>query len=102
MKQTIRVCAGRKCTERGSVGIMQRLEEYFGLSAGDNNDRADLDFCQCTGYCEQGPNVVIGTDQIIYEAKCSSVAEKIEAGETVKMTEPNLEEIIKNDFLGNL
>ena len=81
---------------------MDRLTAFFGLPSGSRNDQIDLDFCSCTGYCEQGPNVMIDETHIIYEAKRDTVAEKIQNNETVKMWVPDLDEIAKDDFLGML
>ncbi len=79
---------------------MDRLTEFFGVTSGSNNDQVDLDFCSCTGYCEQGSNVIIDETHIIHEAKRDTVAEKIQNNETVKMFVPDLDEIAKDDFLG--
>ncbi len=102
MNTKIRVCNGNKCTPRGAMSIMERLEAYFSLKAGTKNDRADLDFCSCTGYCERGPNVIIDDNRIIHEASAGTIAEKIENNEVIEMTLPDMDTIIKNDFLGDL
>lgn len=81
---------------------MHRLEEYFGLTFGSKNERADLDFTSCVDYCEQGPNVVIDDEYIIHEANTKTIAEKIERNEVQKLVHPTLDAIAKDDFLGDV
>ncbi len=102
MPKQIRVCCGRRCIEGGAAGIMQRLEQNFGLSSPGQNEQVDLDFCSCTGYCEQGPNVVINEEFIITSATPGTITEKITREEQIKMVTPDFESIQHNDFLGDL
>lgn len=81
---------------------MERLSTFFGLQPGGKNDQTDLDFCACTGYCEQAANVVIDETHIIHEAKAETIAEKIERGETSEIYIPDFDTIAKDDFLGDL
>ena len=81
---------------------MKRLGEYFGVASGNKNEQVDLDFCPCTGYCEQGPNVVIDEEFIIHEASPGTITAKIENNEVVKIINPDFNDIASNDFLGDL
>ena len=76
--RTIRVCNSSHCSYRGSGKIMAALEKIFGISAGNKNESVDLAFCPCTGFCEQGPNVVVNDEQFYLNAKPETIAHELE------------------------
>lgn len=95
----IRVCTGPHCSYRGSNRIMEVLEKFFGLTSGNKNDSVDLGYCACTGFCEQGPNVVINDEHIIHEAKQNTITEKVTTNQTVPIIHPtadNLDSILND------
>ncbi len=78
---------------------METLEQFFGLRAGEQNNETDLDYCRCTDFCEQGPNVVVNDDFIYHEAKPKNIIERLEtepAQKIVRPDEASLDKIISN------
>jgi NADH:ubiquinone oxidoreductase subunit E len=71
--RTLRVCHGPHCSFRGSPRILEQLKEFF-------KQREDVTVCagSCTGFCEQGPNVVENEEIIYHDAKAGTIAERIE------------------------
>jgi NADH-quinone oxidoreductase subunit F len=60
---TIFVCQGTGCLSSGSDAVYEALKEE--ISQQGISD-AEVDFTGCHGFCEQGPNVVIEPEGILY------------------------------------
>ena len=58
---TVRVCLGTACYVRGSTKILRRLEETFGVAAGETTrDRlCTLEVVRCMGACGLAPAVMV-------------------------------------------
>lgn len=76
----VRVCCSRSCTAFGAKDIMKKISEETGLKPGEKNDRMDLDYCGCLGYCARSPNVMIDDKNIVFSASPETVMEEIEEG----------------------
>jgi NADH:ubiquinone oxidoreductase subunit E len=101
MSKQIRVCCRRTCEPRGAKRVMYALEDFFGLKAGEKNDKIDLDYRSCTGYCEQGPNVVENSDKIYHGSSSSNIVERInnDEGKKLETIKPDkLEKILSDLF----
>ncbi len=99
MSKKIRVCAGPHCSYRGSNRIMETLEKFFGIKAGRQTTETDLDFCRCTDFCEQGPNVVVNDNSIYHESKPKNIIERLEKELGEKIVKPDsgsLDKIVDN------
>ena len=82
----IRVCNGPHCSFRQSSRVMDALREFFAKK--NTHAVIDLEYCSCTGFCEQGPNVVVD-DALLYEyAGPDAIGEQIERGEGKKLYDP--------------
>ena len=102
----IRVCCGMTCSVMGSGKVMKKLEETTGLKQGESKDGVDLNYCACTGYCHMAPSVVVNGN-FIHEANPDTIVEEIEkvAGlppQDTGVSDATLEEIMNNDFLGDI
>lgn len=103
MMKYIRVCNGKKCGPAGSGSIMQAIERAFGVRSGQQNDEIDLDFCACTGNCEQAPNVRVGGRHIIHHANRDTVVKKIQNNEVDEIKKILIDEnFLGDNFLGDL
>lgn len=96
MPKKLGVCCKKTCAQRGAEHILNELKKQY------TNSDTTVEACDCTGFCEEGPNVVIDNDFIIHEATVPTIVEKIKKGEYKKINQPTFEEISKNDFLGDL
>ncbi len=56
---------------------MEKLSSFFGLNAGEKDDRIDLDYCRCLGFCSEAPNVAVD-GQFVTNTSPSTVIEDIE------------------------
>jgi NADH-quinone oxidoreductase subunit E len=65
-KHTIHVCTGTACHVRGSVQILNRLEQKLGIRPGQTTpDRQfTLETVNCLGCCALGPVVVVDDDYL--------------------------------------
>lgn len=77
----IRVCNSRSCSAFGARRVMDGLEEQTGVHAGEHNDRYDLDYCGCLGWCSNSPNVEVDDERILFEVEPSTILARIEKGE---------------------
>ena len=96
MTKRIRVCQGPHCSYRGAGRIMETLVEFFKIN---KNETADLGYCPCTNFCEDGPNVVVDEDRIYHEAQTKNIVERLETEPGELLVQPNeevLEEILKD------
>ncbi len=75
-KRHIYVCMGGTCYNKGSEKVMEKLEQYFGVEAGQENDVVDLDFCGCLGNCDFAVNLEVDGD-IRMQVTPENVIEKI-------------------------
>jgi len=62
-KRTIFVCHGTGCISSGSDAVYEALREEI---ARQGITDAEVDFTGCHGFCEQGPNVVVEPEGILY------------------------------------
>ena len=102
----IRVCCGMTCGVMGAGKVMKSLEESTGLKPGENKDGVDLNYCSCTGNCHLAPSVVVNGN-FIHEAKPETVMAEIEKvavlpPQDTGVSDASLEEIMNNDFLGDI
>jgi NADH:ubiquinone oxidoreductase subunit E len=96
MPKKIEVCTDKTCSKRGS----EQIENYLKKSFDPQN--AEIKKCACTGFCEQGPNIVVDDDYIIHDAKIQTIVQKINNGDYKKIEHLSFEDVSKNDFLGDL
>jgi len=106
VKKNIRVCCGMTCGLMGAGKLMRKIEADTGLNHGEHNDEIDLNYCSCTGRCHLAPNVVVNGN-FIDEAKAETIMTDIEEASTREPQNPgiidaSLEEVLNNDFLGDL
>ena len=79
MKEKIRICKGRKCSENGSARTAEALTARYGSE--------NIEWVECMGYCEIGPNLTF--EGIVYHGSRSrDITERIEnrQGEPMKET----------------
>ncbi len=96
MPKKIEVCTDKNCCKRGSEKIVDHLKKNF------NQNETVVKSCECTGFCEQGPNVIVDDDYIIHDAQVQTIVEKIKHGDYKKIEHLSFEDVSKNDFLGDL
>lgn len=90
---------GPHCSFRNSHRILEVLENFFGLRAGEKNEKVDLDICRCTDNCDFGPNVV-ENDNILYtDAKTKNIVERIEKNEGKPIVPFKIEDLHLDDDL---
>ena len=95
----IRVCNGPHCSYRGSSRIMEALQTFFKLKPGELNDTVDLNYCPCTGFCEQGPNVVVDDEKMYYGIKPGEVIDRLQNESAVDLViiEKEIDQLL-NEF----
>lgn len=99
----IRVCSGMTCSVMGSGKIMRKLQEATGLKYGESNETADLNYCNCTGFCHMAPSVMVNGN-FVHEANVDTIVEQVDQASTLEPQDPGvsdaaIEEILNNDFL---
>ncbi len=105
--KNIRVCCGMTCAMRGARNMMKKIEDETGVKAGEKVGDTDLGYCQCVGYCHAGPNVAVN-ESLIVGAKESTIMHDIDEAmkgnvkTKIHVTDADLNEILNNDFLGDL
>jgi len=100
MQKLVRVCNGSWCKDYGSRGIFKAIKKAFGLKFVNKNDKIDLDYCPCVGYCSSAPNVRVD-ENIIFLAKEGTVVELVNIGGE-EYTKGEVELSLEDDFLGDL
>jgi NADH:ubiquinone oxidoreductase subunit E len=96
----IRVCNSKACSSFGAKSVMEEITKNTGLKPGKTDEKYDLDYCGCTGYCSRSPNLVIDDKLYVFETSPKTVIEDIaEGGEDMTGKEIDLSEV---DFLGDL
>ena len=105
-KKNIRVCCGMTCGVMGAGKLMRKIETETGLKPGEKNEETDLNYCNCTGSCHLAPIVVVNGN-FIHEAKEETIIKDIEEAATREPQDPGIidasvEEVLNNDFLGDL
>ena len=85
-KKTIALCGGPGCLALGSEVLKSRFEDE--LQKHNLDDKVRVIFSGCHGFCEQGPLVVIGPEDIFYcrikeEDVASIVSETLIKGEII-------------------
>jgi len=106
VKKNIRVCCGMTCGVMGAGKLMRKIEAETGLKAGEKNEEVDLNYCSCTGHCHLAPVTVVNGN-FIHEGKEETVLQEIEEAATREPQDPGIidasvDEIMNNDFLGDL
>ena len=92
----IRVCQGPHCSYRKSNRVLDALRAYF-----TSNNDIDLNCCPCTGFCEQGPNVVVNDELVYCFADPKTIGEKVKRNEGAKISELKIEDLkLDDDLLG--
>lgn len=86
---TIRVCNNCSCAKKGSGGVMKKIEETVGLTAGTKNSEYDLDYSACLGCCDFGPNLLVDGNLVLGADKNTVMDEVAKAANS---TTPTLEE----------
>jgi NADH-quinone oxidoreductase subunit E len=69
---TIEICDGANCQTRDADRIVQKVESFFKIKAGDRNRNLSLKRMSCVGRCLEGPIVKINNK--IY---CRMTANKV-------------------------
>ncbi len=87
----IQVCRGPHCTYRGSDRTYTAIKTFFGA-------RADVVRCECTGYCEEGPNVIVDNQKIYRHAKPLDIGERIEKQNGHDLVEITFEDLKIDEF----
>ena len=84
----IAVCAGAACDGMDSAAVAAAFVAEVAKSAGKLDDKIEIRTTGCHGYCEKGPNVVAGPNDVCYfEVQPTDVPEIIAAtlkGEVVE------------------
>ncbi|MFC1717650.1 NADH-ubiquinone oxidoreductase-F iron-sulfur binding region domain-containing protein [Candidatus Poribacteria bacterium] len=85
-RKTIALCGGPGCLALGSEVLKSMFEDE--LQKHNLNDKVRVIFSGCHGFCEQGPLVVIGPEDILYcrvkeENIASIVSETLVKGEII-------------------
>ncbi|MSU75713.1 MAG: (2Fe-2S) ferredoxin domain-containing protein [Candidatus Magasanikbacteria bacterium] len=83
MPKKIRVCAGPHCSYRKSNRILDALRGYF--SAESTAQDVDLDYGACTGFCEEGPNVVVDDETLCRHADTKTIGDDVSTGKGEKL-----------------
>ena len=85
-RPSIAVCAGAACHGLDSMRVAQAFQadlDKLGADAG-----VDVRVTGCHGYCEKGPNVVVGPQEICYfQVTPADVPEIVESARTGKVIE---------------
>lgn len=100
MAKKIKICRGPNCSKHHIEHLEDAIKTDLSLGEEGRNERYELDFCGCTGFCEQGPNVWVDS-KIIHQAKADTVAQKIINDECVDVPPPAISDI-KDDFLNDI
>jgi NADH:ubiquinone oxidoreductase subunit E len=100
--KTIRVCSGRSCRERGATHLMEALAEHYHTKPGGKHAEVDLNFCECIGYCDNAPNVLIDDTILVSDAKTVNIVEQVEHKQGRDIRKMSLDELTKDDFLGDV
>ena len=98
----IRVCDSRSCTVFGAHSVMKALMCETGLQPGEKNEKYDIDWCGCFGWCSNSPNVGIDDKKIIMEADPKTIMQKIEKNEGEDVTGEIIDILKIDNFLGDL
>jgi NADH:ubiquinone oxidoreductase subunit E len=106
VKKNIRVCCGMTCSVMGSGKVMKKIEEATGLKPGEKNEEIDLNYCSCTGNCHLAPSVVVNGN-FVHEANPDTIMNEIETAalkepQESTVTDATIDEILNNDFLGDV
>ncbi len=92
----LRVCVSRSCNSFGSERIMEKISTELDLEPGESNDKYDLDYSGCLGYCSNSPNVLINRGHIVHDSQVETIMEKIkEGGEELEDRVLEIEDIDK-------
>lgn len=99
---TIRVCTGKACTEHGGAKITEALVVKAREIRKTTGAEVDLAPCACVGYCEKAPTVLVDDRILITNADPATVWDKVERRDGQDIRKMSLDELTKDDFLGDL
>lgn len=80
---------------------MEALAANYQTKPGGQNTNVDLNFCGCLGYCEQAPAVLVDDTILIPNATTDTVAKNVETKQGLDIRKMSLDELTKDDFLGD-
>jgi NADH-quinone oxidoreductase subunit E len=73
---SIKVCSGSNCSLERSATVIQEIENYFHIKAGDEfNPKVRLEKISCLGRCGEGPIMVVNGK--VYEKVTASGVHRI-------------------------
>ncbi len=96
--KTIRVCTGRSCRDRGATTLIETIATHYRTKPGADNGQVDLNICDCLGYCEQAPSVLVDDTLLITEASPTRIISDIEANKGRDIRNMSLEELTKDEL----
>ncbi len=77
----IRVCCSGSCRGFGSEKIMEEIEDKLHDGKIDGiEEKIDLDYCGCRGFCARSPVVEIDDDHYVFDSKPDTIIDKIKQG----------------------
>lgn len=84
-KYQIAICKGTACYVKGSVDIIEKIEEEYGLSSGDTTDDGifSLEVVRCLGACGLAPVMTVNgkAHGLLNPDKAVKILEKYKNGE---------------------
>jgi NADH:ubiquinone oxidoreductase subunit F (NADH-binding)/NAD-dependent dihydropyrimidine dehydrogenase PreA subunit/(2Fe-2S) ferredoxin len=73
-KPSVRICVGTGCRARGSLDVLQSFHDEVKKQGLDDN--VEIKQTGCHGFCEKGPVIVVGPQEIFYHGvRISDVAD---------------------------
>jgi len=96
----IKICQGTNCSKHNISRLSSVIKDALCLDDKNKQAEYEVDFCGCTGFCEQGPNVWVD-NKIIHQAKTDTIVQKIVNDEGLEKTPPKITDI-KDDFLNDI
>ena len=88
----LQVCRGPHCTYRGSDRVFIVIQNHFAA-----NPSVIVERCACTGFCEEGPNVVENDSIIYHHSKPKDIVARIEVGQGEPIINPDINQILESD-----
>lgn len=83
-KSKIKVCCGNKCSERGSMRILEEVEEHFGVDS--------VEMVECMKYCELAPNVEC-KGKMYHESSTKTIVERLKKEDGREQKELSYEDL---------
>lgn len=88
--KNIKVCNGRVCGESSPGRLKETVTQAFPDAA--------TEYCPCTGYCEEGPNI-IADGKIYHHAKPRDIVDRLKAENGATLSEIDIDAILMDDEL---